>query len=94
MSIVRHSRHNMQLSLSIRAENCAMLLGSLGNQCGVDVEEHGEGVTDAEVANDVEEAVAEAAQDVEDQRAVENRFTKVVESICHGFEAAAVVTDR
>jgi hypothetical protein len=53
--------------------------------------ERGEGVTEAKIATDVGEAVAEAAQDIEDQCLVGDWFAKVVEGICHSFETTTVV---
>jgi hypothetical protein len=60
---------------------------------GMDVEEHGEGATEAKMAADVGEMVAEAAQNIEDQCSTGDWFAKVAESICHSFETTIVVGD-
>jgi hypothetical protein len=66
----------------------------LQQKSGPDVVERRKGATEAKMTSDVGETVAEAAQNVEDQRPVEDWFAKITEGICHGSETATIIGDR
>jgi hypothetical protein len=66
----------------------------LQQESGPDVVERRKGATEAKMTADVEETVAEATQNVEDQHPVGDWFAMITEGICHGFEAATVISDR
>jgi hypothetical protein len=65
----------------------------LQQESGPDVVERRKGATEAKMTTDVGEPVAEATQNIEDQRPVGDWFTKITEGICHGFETATVIGD-
>jgi hypothetical protein len=65
----------------------------LQQESGPDVVERRKAATEAKMMADVGEPVAEAAQNVEDQRPVGDWFTKITEGICHGFETTTVIGD-
>jgi hypothetical protein len=66
----------------------------LQQESGPDVVERQKGATEANMTSDVGKTVAEAAQNVEDQRPVGDWFAKITEGICHGFETTTVIGDR
>ena len=65
----------------------------LEGQLGDDVLEQREQPTAAKMTTDVAEPVVEAADDVQDQRAVSDGLAKGGEAVRHGLEATAVVGD-
>jgi hypothetical protein len=66
----------------------------LQQKSGPDIVERRKGATEVKMTSDVGETVAEATQNVEDQRPVGYWFAKITEGICHGFETTTIIGDR
>lgn len=65
----------------------------LHEQLGAGSQEGEEGTPALDVLPDVEEAVVEVADDVEDESAIGDWLAQVAECICHALEATTVVGD-
>jgi hypothetical protein len=65
----------------------------LQDEGGACLQERGEVPRETEMAPDTLEALGEATDDVEYQRTVADRFSKVSEGVGHVLEAAAVLRD-